>query len=165
MRHYARGLAFAAKGNPPRHKAEHDRRLDQPRRHPAGNSRPASTLQRRCSKLAERHGRIAAAQGDHHPPSLAAYQEAMGDRGQPESSDEPPAWGISRSAWSSARSSWPRARPPRPGEAVPQRPSRTGRTTAGDSMDSPPVFGLREKDQRKPQRQKRSSRSSGRRPT
>ena len=102
-----------------------------PRRDPAGSNQPHRPGQRRCCELAERQFLIAAAQDDARRPPLKGYQEAVADRGQPEGTDEPPAWGLGRFTWSSARSSWPRARPPKPKEAVPQRASRTGRTALG----------------------------------
>ena len=91
MWHYARSLAFAAKGKFAEAGTEHDSvvaiRDEIPQTQPAGINQAKTLL-----KLAERHGagRIAVAQGDT-AAAIAAYQEAM----QIEDNlvyDEPPAW-------------------------------------------------------------------------
>ena len=91
MWHYARSLAFAAKGKFAEAGTEHDSvvaiRDEIPQEQPAGINQAKTLL-----KLAERHGagRIAVAQGDT-AAAIAAYQEAM----QIEDNlvyDEPPAW-------------------------------------------------------------------------
>ncbi len=91
MWHYARSLAFAAKGKFDEAKAEHDSvvaiRDEIPQEQPAGINQAKNLL-----ALAERHGagRLAAAQGDT-AGAIAAYEEAI----KLEDNlvyDEPPAW-------------------------------------------------------------------------
>jgi hypothetical protein len=91
MWHYARGLAYAAKGQVGEAKAEHDSVAAvweaTPKEQPAGINSAKALLQ-----LAERHlsGRIAAATGDK-AAAMATYQEAMKlEDGL--TYDEPPAW-------------------------------------------------------------------------